>query len=153
MSLSIEEVKSKAMEELEPMVAPAKSFIEFVKKSLVDGVDLISDEQIANWLFSIPILYGELRCIEVDCLLTQDLIESQADKVKAETMDACTAQGMKVTDARNAAASATNELLVKQSVAKYMAKYINALWSQLEMLIFSVRNVFEARNQKVRNDV
>ena len=51
------------------------------------------------------------------------------------------------------AAVATNDLQVKQYVAKYMAKHVNALWSQLEMLIFSVRNIFEARNPKVNNDV
>lgn len=149
--LSIEDVKSKAMEQLDPMVKPAKEFIESVKKELWAGVDLIDNVQIENWLFSIPVLYGELRCIEVDCLLTVDLLDAQIEKVKADVMGANA--GGKVTDARNLAAQATNDLQVQQYVAKYMAKYINSLWSQLEMLIFSVRNVFESRNQKVKNDV
>ena len=149
--LSIDDVKSKAMQELEPRIKPAIEFIDFVKKSLIDGVDMISNEQISNWLFSIPILYGELRCIEVDCTLTVDLLDSQIEKVKASVMAGNA--GGKVTDARTQAAIATNDLQVKQQVAKFMAKYINALWSQLEMLIFSVRNIFEARNPKVRNDV
>lgn len=151
MALSIDDVKEKAMKELEPMVEPAKQFIDFVKSSMYNGVDTISDAQIANWLFSIPTLYGELRCIEVDCLLTVDLLDAQIEKVKADVMSANA--GGKVTDARTQAAVATNDLQVKQYVAKYMSKYINALWSQLEMLIFSVRNVFEARNQKVSNEV
>lgn len=151
MALSIDEVKLKAMEELKPIVAPAKEFIDFVKSSLVSGVDTISDQQIANWLFSTPTLYGELRCVEVDCLLTVDLLDAEIERVKSATMNAN--QGLKVTEARNLAATATNDLQVRQYVAKYMAKYVNALWSQLEMLIFSVRNVFESRHPKVRNDV
>lgn len=151
MELSIDVVKANAMSELEPMVAPAKDFINYVKESLVNGVDTISTNQLANWLFSIPTLYGELRCIEVDCLLTVDLLDSEIDRVKADVMGKNA--GMKVTDARNLAATATNELQVRQYVAKYMAKYVNSLWSQLEMLIFSVRNVYESRTQKVSNDV
>lgn len=151
MALSIDEVQAKAMEQLGPMIKPAKEFIEFVKKSLMDGVDLIDDNQVANWLFSIPVLYGELRCIEVDCLLTVDLLDAQIDKTKADVMNSN--QGAKVTDIRNQAALAVNDLQVKQYVAKYMAKYINALWSQLEMLIFSVRNIFESRHPKVKNDI
>lgn len=151
MALSIDEVKSKAMEQLEPMVAPAREFIAYVKKSLMDGVDLVSNEQVANWLFSIPVLYGELRCIEVDCILTVDLLDSQIEKTKADVMNANA--GAKLTDARNAAAVAVNDLAIQQHVAKFMAKYINALWSQLEMLIFSVRNVFESRHSKVKNEV
>ena len=149
--LSIDQVKADAMKELEPMIAPAKDFISFVRENLVGGVDAISNQQIENWLFSIPTLYGELRCIEVDCLLTVDLLDAQIEKVKADVM--AQNAGGKVTDARTMAAVATNDLQVKLYVAKYMAKYINALWSQLEMLIFSVRNVFESRNQKVDNDV
>lgn len=151
MALSIDEVKANAMKEMEPMVAPAKEFIEFVKSSLIGGVDTISTQQIANWLFSIPTLYGELRCMEVDCLLTVDLLDAQIEKVKADVM--ASNAGAKVTDARTQAAVATNDLQVRLYVAKYMAKYVNAIWSQLEMLIFSVRNIFESRNQKVSNDV
>ena len=148
--LNIDEVKAKAMEELNPMIKPAKDFKAFVKNALLNGVDTIDTSQIANWLFSIPLLYGELRGIEVDCLLTVDLLDAQIEKTKADVM----AQnvGGKVTDARNLAAQAVNDLQVKQYVAKYMAKQINALWSELEMLIFSVRNVYEARNPKVHND-
>lgn len=151
MALNIEDVKDKAMKELEPRVAPAKDFIEHVKSLLYEGVDTISDQQIENWLFSIPTLYGELRCIEVDCNLTEKLLGAQIDKVKADVMAANA--GAKVTDARTQAAIATNDLQVQQYVADYMGKYINALWSQLEMLIFSVRNVFESRHPKVRNEV
>lgn len=151
MALSINEVKVKAEEQLEPMVKPAKEFIAFVKNAMVNGVDLLSDALITNWLISIPVLYGELRCVEVDCLLTVDLMDAQIEKTKADVM--AENAGGKVTDARNLAAQATNDLQVKQYVAKYMAKYINALWSQLEMLIFSIRNIYEARHPKVRNDV
>lgn len=133
------------------MVAPAKEFIEYVKSALINGVDTISTQQVANWLFSIPTLYGELRCIEVDCLLSVDLLDAEIERVKADVM--AQNAGGKVTDARTMAAVATNDLQVKQYVAKYMAKHVNALWSQLEMLIFSVRNIFEARNPKVNNDV
>lgn len=151
MALSIDDVKQKAMDELNPMIAPAKEFIEFVKSSLVGGVDTISDQQIANWLFSIPTMYGELRCIEVDCLLTVDLLDAEITRVKSDVMNKNA--GAKVTDARNLAAAETNDLQVRQYVAKYMAKYVNSLWSQMEMLIFSVRNIFESRHPKVRNDV
>ena len=151
MALSIDEVKASAMAELEPMVAPAKEFTEYVKSALINGVDTISPQQVANWLFSIPTLYGELRCIEVDCLLSVDLLDAEIERVKADVM--AQNAGGKVTDARTMAAVATNDLQVKQYVAKYMAKHVNALWSQLEMLIFSVRNIFEARNPKVNNDV
>lgn len=151
MALSIDAVRSNAFKELEPMVAPARDFIKFVKDSLIRGVDTISTQQIANWLFAIPTLYGELRCIEVDCLLSVDLLDSEIERTRAEVLS--TNAGGKLTDARNLAAVAVNDLQVKRYVAKYMAKYVNSLWSQLEMLIFSVRNVFESRNQKVKNDV
>lgn len=151
MVLTIDEVKSNALAELEPMVAPAREFMKFVKDSLVSGVDTISTSQLANWLFSIPTLYGELRCIEVDCLLTADLLDAEIDRVKSDVMGKN--QGLKVTDARNLAAQAVNDLQVRQYVAKYMSKYVNAIHSQLEMLIFSVRNVYESRTQKVDNDV
>lgn len=149
--LNIDEVKAKAMEELNPMIKPARDFIDFVKNALINGVDTIDNSQIANWLFSIPLLYGELRGIEVDCLLTVDLLDAQIDKTKADVMNGNA--NVKVTEARNLAAAAVNDLQVKQYVAKYMAKYINALWSELEMLIFSVRNVYEARNPKVHNEI
>lgn len=151
MALSIDVVKASAEAELEPMVAPAKEFIEYVKSSLVGGVDAISTQQIANWLFSIPVMYGELRCLEVDCLLTVDLLDAEIDRVKADVM--ASNAGGKVTDARTQAAVATNDLQVKMYVAKYLGKKVNALWSQLEMLIFSVRNIFEARTPRVNNDV
>lgn len=148
--LSIEEVKAKAMEELNQVIKPAKDFKAFVKNALLNGVDTIDTSQIENWLFSIPLLYGELRGIEVDYKLSVDYLDAQIEKTKADIM--AQNAGGKVTDARNLASQATNDLQVQQYVAKYMAGKINALWSELEMLIFSVRNVYEARNPKVHND-
>ena len=149
--INVEQVRAEALKELAPMIEPAQEFLAYVKGCLVSGVDTISKSQIENWMFSIPTLYGELRCIEVDFFLTADLMDSQIDKVKA---DAITNKGDgKVTDARARAAQATHDLQVRQQVAKYLGKYVNAIWSQFEMLIFSVRALYESRHQKVNNDV
>lgn len=151
MSINVEQVRADALKELEPMIEPARDFLAYIKTCLVNGVDTISKQQIENWMFAIPTMYGELRCIEVDCLLTADLMDSQIDKVKADAV-ANKGEG-KVTDARALAAQATHDLQVQQHVAKYLAKYVNAIWSQFEMLIFSVRAFYESKHQKVRNDV
>lgn len=152
--LSVEQVREDALKELEPKLAPVRKFMKDVKEAIMNGVDTLHPSVIADWLFVIPVMYGELRCLEVDCNLSAELIDGQIDKMKADSMMA-KSMDMSITEARAQAAQATHDLQVKQQVAKFMAKTVNALWSQLEMLIFSVRSLYEARNenQKVRNDV
>lgn len=150
--LSVEATKEQAMRELEPMLMPARKFIAHVKEAIMSGVDTLDKATLSDWMFIIPTMYGELRCLEADCLLTADLMDSHIDKVKA---DAIADKGTgKVTDARALAAQATHELQVQQQSAKFMARTINGLWSQMEMLIFSVRAMFESKvGGKVKNDV
>lgn len=152
MALNIEVVKDGALVELEPRILPAKRFIAFVKESMMNGSDLIGVDTLTDWMFTIPIMYGELRCIESECLLAVDLFDGEIERVKAESQ-ASKASDVKVTDARAKAAILTNDLQVRQYVSKFMAKYVNSIWSELEMLIFSVRALFESKNQKVKNDV
>ena len=147
MSLSVEEVKKNAMNELEPKLKPVRKFIKDVKDSVLNGVDTLDSSIIADWLFVIPVMYGELRCLEVDCNLSVELFDSEIGKVKADSMAAKTAN-MTVTEARALAAQATHDLQVRQQVAKFMARTVNALWSQLEMLIFSARALYESRQAK-----
>lgn len=148
--MDIDLLKRQAIEELEPQLMPARRFIETVKECIISGMDTIGTSTIADWMFVIPTMYGELRCLEADCLATADLIGGQIEFVK---QDAITNKSGTITEARAKAATTTNDLLIKQSVAKYMARHVNALWSQLEMLIFSVRAMYDSRNQKVKNDV
>lgn len=151
MGLSVEEVKSKALAEIEPRIIPVKNFINFVKESIVGGIDTLDQDTLGHWMFVIPTMYGELRCIEAECLLAADLMDSEIDKVKA---DAINAKGdLKVTDARAMAASATHDAQVKQQVAKFMSKYVAGYHSQLDMLILSVRALFGSRTGGVKNNV
>jgi len=152
MALNIDVVKEDALKELGPRILPAKNFISEVKSVILNGADAIGQGILGDWMFVIPVMYGELRCIESECLLAVDLYESEIDRVKADSQ-ASKAVDVKVTEARAQAALLTNDLKVRQFVAKFMAKYVNSIWSELEMLIFSVRGLFESRLQKVKNDV
>ena len=148
--MDIDVLKRNAIEELEPKLMPSRRFIETVKECIVGGMDAVGADTIADWMFVIPTMYGELRCLEADCLATADLLGSQIEYVK---QDAITNKSGTITEARAKAATITNDLQVQQSVAKFMARHVNALWSQLEMLMFSVRALFDSRNQKVKNDI
>ena len=152
--LSVEAVREDAMKELEPRLVPVRKFIKDVKESILNGVDTLDPAIIADWMFVIPVMYGELRCLEVDCLLAAELFEGKVDKVKADSM-VSKSMDQSVTEARAMAAQATHDLQVQQQVAKFMARTVNALWSQLEMLIFSVRALYESRqsNHKVKHEV
>jgi len=152
MALNIEALKESSLIELEPRILPVKRFINFVKESLMNGTDTISRDILADWMFTIPVMYGELRAMEAEFLLAVDLYDSEIEKVKADAQ-ASKSVDMKVTEARAQAALLANDFQVRQYVSKFMARTINAYWSELEMLIFSVRALFESRNQIVNNDI
>lgn len=154
MGLSVETTKANAMAELEPMLKPARTFLADVKEAILAGVDTLDRATLADWMFIIPTMYGELRCIEVDCNCTAELLEKEIDRLKAESQTMKSAD-TKVTDVRAQAALKTHDLQVRQQVAKYMARTVNALWSQFEMYIFSVRALFESlpSGHKVKHDV
>ena len=68
MALNIEALKESSLIELEPRILPVKRFINFVKESLMNGTDTISRDILADWMFTIPVMYGELRAMVGVCL-------------------------------------------------------------------------------------
>lgn len=147
----INEKKAAALKELEPIIKPAKEFKDFVKNALNNGADTIGTSQLSNWLISIPLMYGELRNIEAEFVYTVEELDRKIEVTKAEVISQNA--GGKATDARALAVQAVSDLQGQRNIAKLMASKINAEWSEFEMLIFSVRNLFEARQQKVQNDI
>lgn len=151
MGIDTDALKQKAMQELEPKLLPTRRFIDSVKEAIAGGIDTVGIDTIADWMFVIPTMYGELRCLEAECLASADLIGNQIDFVKQDSISGKV--GGTITEARAKAAVLTNDLQVQQSVAKFMARYVAGLWNQLEMTIFSVRDLWESKKQRFPNDV